>query len=68
MLRQVSRLVLRELTDLRTSHCRMGPIQLIARAPCSCTDERLLAAAKNDNESLLESALEKLKDINGVDG
>ncbi|KAK1920895.1 hypothetical protein DB88DRAFT_501416 [Papiliotrema laurentii] len=30
--------------------------------------ERLLAAAKTDNESLLQSALEELKDINGVDG
>ena len=31
-------------------------------------EERLLAAAKTDNESLLQSALEELKDINGVDG
>lgn len=30
--------------------------------------ERLLAAAKTDNESLLESALEHLQDVNGVDG
>jgi hypothetical protein len=31
-------------------------------------DERLLAAAKSDNESLLESVIEELQDINYVDG
>lgn len=33
-----------------------------------CTAERLLAAAKTDNEAMLEEALAELEDINGTDG
>ena len=40
----------------------------IAVSALTRPEERLLAAAKTDNESLLQSALEDLKDINGVDG
>jgi hypothetical protein len=31
-------------------------------------DERLLAAAKNDSEEMLEDALSELEDINYADG
>jgi len=31
-------------------------------------DERLLAAAKTDNEHLFDSAMEELQDINCADG
>lgn len=36
--------------------------------PADIPDERLLAAAKQDNDELLKSALAQLKDVNYVDG
>lgn len=41
---------------------------LASRWHTDLIDERLLAAAKSDNEGMLEEALEELDDINYVDG
>ena len=45
----------------------ISPTNAVTSLTCPI-DERLLAAAKTDNETLIESAIDKVINVNSVDG